>query len=123
VNIKKHVEHLFGDTNLPKDRWLRAKMSQDGQYWVNTQVLVGFKSIKRFGQPDVAAVAAALRDSSLMDVSDDGTKVRRNCPLPQPPRPPTHVQQAGGGGAGGAARWEWLDDGGAKTGIFFEFSL
>ena len=104
LQIRQQIESLFDDEHLPQDRWLRKQLSKDGMYWCNLSIIVGFNRIKALGQPTVAAVATALRGSDLLEVSEDGLRVRRTRPLPQPqsPVPPQR---------GASARWEWYGDG------------
>jgi lupus La protein len=91
--VKRQVEFYFGDSNLPGDKFMRQKANEDpdrpgdGQGWVELQLLCTFQRMRqKKGDMDdeafVALAAGVLGDSSVVDVSDDGKRVRRATPLP-----------------------------------------
>ncbi|KAG5357223.1 La protein-like protein [Yarrowia sp. C11] len=79
--ILKQVEFYFSDQNLPTDKFLwKAVHSNDG--WVPIHTIASFKRMQQFANPDaedpLALIVSALRKSpSLLEVSEDGTKVKR----------------------------------------------
>jgi lupus La protein len=82
-SIGKQVEFYFSDSNLPRDKFLsqRIRESQDG--WIDLALIASFNRIKRF-DVDVTTLADAIRNwSSMLEVSDDGQRVRRPTPLPE----------------------------------------
>jgi len=92
VFVKRQVEFYFGDANLPNDKFMRAKANEDedkpgpGQGWVELQLLCTFARMRqKKGELDddkyVALVAEALADSGVVDISEDGKRVRRSTPL------------------------------------------
>jgi len=80
--IRKQVEFYFSDSNYPRDKFLRAQASLDEEGYVPLSVISTFTRIKNL-TTDLNLIAAALKTSEVVQVNTDGTKVRRNTPLPQ----------------------------------------
>jgi La-related protein 7 len=81
AKIVKQVEFYFSDTNLPTDNYLMKFVKKDPEGFVPIPVVASFRKIKNLVK-NHGVVAAALRNSSQLVVSDDGKKVRRVHPLP-----------------------------------------
>ncbi|CAG8609767.1 8950_t:CDS:2 [Paraglomus brasilianum] len=84
-NILTQVEYYFGNKNLRTDTFLNREMKKDPNGWVSLDVLATFNKMKVY--PDRDLVVDALRQSpELLEVNEDGTKVRRKLPtlLPIP---------------------------------------
>ncbi|CAN7999327.1 unnamed protein product [Ixodes pacificus] len=82
AKIIKQIEYYFGDFNLPRDKFLREKVKLD-EGWVPIETLLTFNRLKSLTE-DESKVADAVRQSSLLEVSDDGKKVRRSPDKPLP---------------------------------------
>jgi La-related protein 7 len=82
AKIVKQVEFYFSDTNLPTDHHLMKYVKKDPQGFVPIPVVASFKKIKNLVK-NHGVVAAALRNSLQLVVSEDGKKVRRLHPLPE----------------------------------------
>ncbi|CAM6075661.1 unnamed protein product [Sphagnum tenellum] len=82
AKIVKQVEFYFSDTNLPTDNYLMKYVKKDPQGFVPIPVVASFRKIKNLVK-NHGVVAAALRNSPLLVVSEDGKKVRRVHPLPE----------------------------------------
>jgi La-related protein 7 len=82
AKIVKQVEFYFSDTNLPTDNYLMKYVKRDPQGFVPIPVVASFRKIKNLVK-NHGVVAAALRNSPLLVVSEDGKKVRRVHPLPE----------------------------------------
>lgn len=86
--ILKQVEFYFSDTNLPTDKFLwKAVHSNDG--WVPIHTIASFKRMQQFADTEaedpLAVIVSALRKSpTLLEVSEDGTKVKRTKQLQAP---------------------------------------
>ncbi|KAH6934606.1 hypothetical protein HPB50_025692 [Hyalomma asiaticum] len=82
--IIKQVEYYFGDLNLPDDKFLQKKLALDDG-WVTVEVLLTFNKLRRLTQ-EANVVVDALRKSTseLLELSEDGTKVRRSLLHPLP---------------------------------------
>lgn len=78
AEIRKQVEFYFSDSNLSQDKFLFTMVSEnDG--WADLRSVANFKRMRRF-QP-FTAVVAALRESQILDVSENGEKIKRKEPL------------------------------------------
>uniref|UniRef100_A0A914PXD7 HTH La-type RNA-binding domain-containing protein n=1 Tax=Panagrolaimus davidi TaxID=227884 RepID=A0A914PXD7_9BILA len=88
--IVKQVNHYFSNENLSHDRFFQREMNKD-HGWVKIDFLLGCNALKRITQ-NKATIAAALKDSDLVEVSDDGEKIRRNPEIPLPDNMPQFWQ-------------------------------
>jgi lupus La protein len=82
AKVLKQIEYYFGDVNLQRDKFLQDEMKKD-HGWVPFDVLLTFNRLKQLTS-DKALIAAAVKDSEVVDVSEDGEKVRRNPDVPIP---------------------------------------
>uniref|UniRef100_A0AC34FY77 La protein n=1 Tax=Panagrolaimus sp. ES5 TaxID=591445 RepID=A0AC34FY77_9BILA len=80
--ILKQIEYYFGDVNLQRDKFLQDEMKKD-HGWVPLDVLLTFNRLKQLST-DKSVIAASVKDSEVVDVSEDGEKVRRNPAVPIP---------------------------------------
>ncbi|XP_078432695.1 la-related protein 6B-like [Wolffia australiana] len=78
--ITNQVEYYFSDINLATTEHLMRFISKDPEGFVPVTVIAGFKKIKALIGSN-SQLAAALRTSSKLVVSDDGKKVRRVQPF------------------------------------------
>lgn len=76
--IIRQIEYYFGDMNLPRDKFLQEKTSEDDG-WVSMDVMLKFNRLKSISD-DREVICKALQKSTsgLMEVSEDLTKIRRN---------------------------------------------
>eukprot|EP01104_Vermistella_antarctica_P001211 TRINITY_DN11270_c0_g1_i1.p1 TRINITY_DN11270_c0_g1~~TRINITY_DN11270_c0_g1_i1.p1 ORF type:complete len:389 (-),score=151.57 TRINITY_DN11270_c0_g1_i1:78-1244(-) len=74
--IKTQVEFYFGDSNLRRDNFLSTKIAEGENGFVAITVLTTFNRLKVLSE-DIPTIASALKDSEVVEVSEDGTKVRR----------------------------------------------
>ncbi|EIE26293.1 hypothetical protein COCSUDRAFT_46027 [Coccomyxa subellipsoidea C-169] len=95
---KKQIEFYFSDSNLPRDKFLREKIAEDPEGWVNLELLCTFTrmtealGISRKGKDGkvevsrliLSQVAEALQGSDSITVSEDGRSVRRTKPIESP---------------------------------------
>ncbi|QLQ80790.1 hypothetical protein HG537_0E01450 [Torulaspora globosa] len=74
----KQVEFYFSEFNLPYDKFLRMTVAKnDG--WVPITTIASFNRMKKFRPVD--KVVECLRESKVLEVSDDGENVKRIEPL------------------------------------------
>ncbi|CAN6380946.1 unnamed protein product [Urochloa humidicola] len=78
--IRKQVEYYFSDINLATTEHLMRFISKDPEGYVPISVVAGFKKIKALVQSN-SMLASALRTSSKLVVTDDGTRVKRVQPF------------------------------------------
>lgn len=88
--IIKQIEYYFGDCNLPRDRFLQEQIKEDDG-WVTFETMLKFNRLHQLSK-DVDVVLAALKKSTsgLMEISEDGTKLRRSPDKPLPDNDEEH---------------------------------
>ncbi|XP_072899135.1 la-related protein 7 isoform X1 [Hemitrygon akajei] len=80
AEIKKQVEFWFGDVNLHKDRFLQEQIQKSRDGYVDISVLTVFNKMKKL-TTDVKLIARALRNSDVIELNVEGTKLRRRMAL------------------------------------------
>ncbi|KAL3997480.1 La domain family protein [Acanthocheilonema viteae] len=80
--IIEQVEYYFGDINLPRDRFLQEEIKKDDG-WVQLTTMLKFNRLAQISS-DPTIIAESLKHSKLMQVSEDGSKIRRNPEVPLP---------------------------------------
>ena len=77
-SIKRQIEYYFSESNFQRDKFLMAEVAKSEEGWVALSVIASFNKIRQLvPTADVAVIAAALKDSEMLDVSEDGKSVRR----------------------------------------------
>ena len=77
--IRKQMEFYFSDSNLPQDKFLFEKVGGTENHPVEISLLRTFKRMRHF-EP-LEAIVEALRSSTVLQLTDDDTKVQRRQPL------------------------------------------
>uniref|UniRef100_A0A0R3RK00 Lupus La protein n=1 Tax=Elaeophora elaphi TaxID=1147741 RepID=A0A0R3RK00_9BILA len=80
--ITEQIEYYFGDINLPRDRFLQEEIKKDDG-WVQLTTMLKFKRLAQITS-DPKIIGESLKHSKLMQVSEDGSKIRRNPEIPLP---------------------------------------
>ncbi|RMZ79962.1 hypothetical protein DV738_g3089, partial [Chaetothyriales sp. CBS 135597] len=80
VEIRKQVEFYFSDGNLPYDKFLLSAVGGSKNKPVELATIHSFKRMRHF-QP-FSAIVSALKESTLLELTDNDTCVRRKEPLP-----------------------------------------
>ncbi|XP_022091380.1 la-related protein 7-like [Acanthaster planci] len=83
ADIKQQVEFYFSDSNLRKDRFLKQEIDKSEDGYVNIATIANFNRMRNL-TTDESLIARALRDSDLLKVSEDKTKLRRKTPVEEP---------------------------------------
>ncbi|KAH9993373.1 hypothetical protein BJV77DRAFT_1067241 [Russula vinacea] len=78
------VEFYFADTNLPYDKFMWSLHTANDEHWVPIATIASFKRMRDFQLRGVEWVAGVLRTSVELEVSEDGTKVRRRTEVQEP---------------------------------------
>jgi len=80
----RQIEYYFGDYNLIKDNFLQQTI-KDNNGWVKLETLVTFKRLKELST-DFNVITNALKKSptQLLEVSENGTEIRRSLTKPLP---------------------------------------
>jgi len=85
--IREQLEFWMGDDNLASDAFLRETIAKDAAGYVPLSVFAGFRRFQKTNVTveDIArAIATASAPSAVIELSPDGTRVRRKLPLPPP---------------------------------------
>lgn len=72
-NILKQMEFYFSDANLTKDRFLGDLVKKDP--YVPLEMFLKFNKVRSLTQ-DVTDIAKAMKNSTLLDLSEDKSKVQ-----------------------------------------------
>ncbi|KAM6909531.1 la-related protein 7 [Xenentodon cancila] len=83
-DVRKQVEFWFGDVNLHKDRFLKKLIDESENGYVDISVLASFNRMKKL-TTDTKLIARALKNSSVVQINLEGTKVRRQLPIGDSP--------------------------------------
>lgn len=79
--VRRQLEFYFSDSNLPRDKFLRAKTEENEQGYVNIETLLSFKRLQDLGA-SAANIAAAAASSTVIAVDESKKRIRRINPLP-----------------------------------------
>ncbi|XP_010003884.1 PREDICTED: la-related protein 6-like [Chaetura pelagica] len=82
--IVAQVEFYLSDENLAKDAFLLKHVQKNKMGFVSIKLLTSFKKVKYLTR-DWRLTLYALRFSALLEVNEEGTKVRRRVPVPSVP--------------------------------------
>lgn len=83
ARILKQVEFYFCDSNIVKDKFLKGKVAENEEGWVEIAVIASFKRMKAMSEDMKVIVDSLKKSKSLLKVSEDGTKVKRTSPIPE----------------------------------------
>ncbi|CAE8632528.1 unnamed protein product, partial [Polarella glacialis] len=75
--VTKQLDFYFSDSNLRRDRFMRKTVEEGGGY-IDLSELLRFNRIQAMQCRDVSQLAAAIQKSEILELSEDGLKVRRN---------------------------------------------
>ncbi|XP_063170143.1 la-related protein 6 [Candoia aspera] len=81
LKLVTQIEYYFSDDNLAKDAFLLKHIRRNKVGYVSVKLLTSFKKIKQLTR-DWRTTAYALKYSDLLELNEDGRKVRRNAPVP-----------------------------------------
>lgn len=98
--VRRQLEYYFSDSNLPRDKFLRAKTEENEAGFVPIQVLLTFKRLQALGA-SISHIADAVKSSQLLALDDKSTSIRRVTPLPEQSLFNTRALYAKGWPAGG----------------------
>lgn len=82
--ICKQVEFYFSDSNYPRDKFLRGQAELSPLGFVKLDLIASFTRMKKLTM-DKSVIVKALKEhkSTIIELSDDGTEIRRCMPLPE----------------------------------------
>ncbi|CAH0389685.1 unnamed protein product [Bemisia tabaci] len=83
--IIRQIEYYFGDINYPRDKFLQEESKKDDG-WISMETMLLFKRLAKLSE-DPKVIVEAIKKSTrqLVEVNEDGSKIRRspNVPLPE----------------------------------------
>ncbi|EKF30602.1 la RNA binding protein, putative [Trypanosoma cruzi marinkellei] len=82
LKLQRQVEFYFSDVNVQKDVFLKAKMAENAEGFVPLETLLTFNRVNSTTK-EVSELAAAIKPSEKLVLSEDGLMVRRRDPLPE----------------------------------------
>lgn len=82
AKIKTQVEFYMSDENLTKDAFLLKHVRRHKEGFVNLKLITSFKKVKNITK-DYRVVAESIKDSELLVMNSEGTKIRRKKALPR----------------------------------------
>ena len=82
AKIRTQVEFYMSDENLTKDAFLLKHVRRHKEGFVNLKLITSFKKVKNITK-DYRVVGESLKDSELLVMNAEGTKIRRKKPLPR----------------------------------------
>ncbi|XP_018106914.1 la-related protein 7 isoform X2 [Xenopus laevis] len=85
ADIAKQVDFWFGDINLHKDRFLREQIEKTRDGYIDISLLASFNKMKKI-TTDSKLIARAVKNSSVVELNLNGTKIRRRLPLGEKPQ-------------------------------------
>ena len=80
--VMKQVEWYFGDENLLKDSFLMKHINRNKQGYVSLKLVASLRKVKAITK-DWTVVQESIRGSELLELNEDGTKIRRLAPAPE----------------------------------------
>lgn len=84
AKIIRQIEYYFGDINLITDKFMRQQIKLDDG-WIPLETMVKFNRLKNLAtENDVIVNALKKSTNNLIEISEDGEKVRRNPDKPLP---------------------------------------
>ncbi|CAL1546719.1 unnamed protein product [Lymnaea stagnalis] len=81
--VVKQIEYYFGDMNLMRDKFMKEKIQEDDG-WITIETMLKFNRLKQLTAEPKVICEALKQLSSLMEVSENGEKIRRNPSKPLP---------------------------------------
>ncbi|XP_051570545.1 la-related protein 7-like isoform X2 [Myxocyprinus asiaticus] len=85
ADVKKQVEFWFGDVNLHNDKFMKGLIEQSRDGYIDISILTSFNRMKKL-TTDFKLISRALKNSTFVEVSIEGTRIRRKCPLGESPK-------------------------------------
>ena len=80
--IVKQVEWYFSDENLVRDSFLMKHINRNKKGFVSLKLVASLRKVKAITK-DWKVVQTEIKHSHLLELNEDGTKIRRVSPVPQ----------------------------------------
>eukprot|EP00274_Cyanoptyche_gloeocystis_P000301 CAMPEP_0196662388 /NCGR_PEP_ID=MMETSP1086-20130531/48451_1 /TAXON_ID=77921 /ORGANISM="Cyanoptyche gloeocystis , Strain SAG4.97" /LENGTH=224 /DNA_ID=CAMNT_0041997739 /DNA_START=82 /DNA_END=753 /DNA_ORIENTATION=+ len=80
--VLRQVEYYFGDSNFPRDKFMRLEASKDPEGYISISIIASFNRMKSL-TTDIGFITDCLKSSDQLTVNEAGTMVKRKLPLPE----------------------------------------
>ncbi|KAA6353766.1 MAG: hypothetical protein EZS28_050707, partial [Streblomastix strix] len=80
-DIKKQLETIFSDENLPRNHTILREIAKNPEGWIDINIVLIYPNLQQLTE-DYNIVAESLKESLLLVVSDDCSKLRRREKFP-----------------------------------------
>ncbi|VDN99951.1 unnamed protein product [Rodentolepis nana] len=80
--ILKQIEFYFSDANILKDQFILKAVKSNKEGWVKLSIVAAFRRVQVLTS-DEDLIRKVLQRSEQLEVSEDGTRIRRRNPLPE----------------------------------------
>lgn len=81
--IREQMEFYFSDSNLMRDRFMKKQITESKDGFINLDIFLNFNKIKSLTL-DTNIIGTALKQSELLQISEDGKRVKRTKPVSSP---------------------------------------
>jgi len=75
--VRRQLDFYFSDSNLRRDKFMRATVDVGGGF-VELATLLTFNRLKAMRVTEVSQLVEAIKKSEMLELSEDGSKVRRD---------------------------------------------
>jgi len=80
AKVQERIDFFFGDVNFGRDRFLRNRTMAIPDRYIPISILLSFNTLKKLTM-DPAVVAAAAKNSDVVEVNQAGEGLRRKVPF------------------------------------------
>ncbi|EED82858.1 predicted protein [Postia placenta Mad-698-R] len=84
LDAMRQIEFYFADSNLPFDKFMWTLHTANAEHWVPIKQVSSFKRMREYQPLGLEWITNALRLSEELEVSEDGTQVRRRTEVQEP---------------------------------------
>ncbi|KZT68546.1 hypothetical protein DAEQUDRAFT_738607 [Daedalea quercina L-15889] len=84
LRCARQMEFYFADSNLPYDKFMWTLHTANPEHWVSLATVASFKRMREWQRRGDEFLLSALRLSQELEVSEDGTKIRRRSEVKKP---------------------------------------
>ncbi|KAA6376581.1 MAG: hypothetical protein EZS28_027892 [Streblomastix strix] len=81
-DIKKQIEIIFSDENLPRNHSILREIAKNTEGWIEINIVLTYPNLQQLTE-DYYTVAESLKESLLLVVSEDCSKIRRKEKFPR----------------------------------------
>jgi len=83
AQVKRQLEHYFGDYNLPRDKFLKEQIKEAEDGWIGLDVMLKFQRLAAL-TTDAKVIKESIKDSKVVEAHAEKDAIRRLPSLPVP---------------------------------------